>query len=274
MAQSIDDIYNSMLAEKANHGELDALNSSSQVAMWKLYFFVVAVCQWAQQKKWDAFRVETDNKIATQKDGKSEFYRQLAFNFQYGYNLTSAGVYDNSNLTTQQIDDSKIIKYCSVTEVDGKLRMKVALRVNNQPSPLSTDQLAAFAAYIEKLKFDGVKINKESLPPDNLKLQLDIWFNPLVLRADGSMIDGSSATPVKDAILAYLNQLPFNGEYANTRLVDFLQSVNGIQFPVIKLAQAKYGLYPFINIDEKYIPDAGYLNIADADLIINYRQYV
>jgi hypothetical protein len=79
---------------------------------------------------------------------------------------------------------------------------------------------------------------------------------------------------VKDRILSYLNQLPFNGEFANTRLVDYLQPLDGIQFPVIKLSQAKHGLYPFINIDEKYIPDAGYLSIADADLVINYRPYV
>jgi len=150
----------------------------------------------------------------------------------------------------------------------------VAKQANNLPAQLTAGELAAFSSYIEKLKFEGVKIIKDSLPADNLKLQLDIWFNPLVLRADGTRIDGSANTPVKDGILAYLNALPFNGEYANTKLTDALQNVTGVQLPVIKLAQTKYGLYPYTNVDERYIPDAGYLSIADADLIINYRQYV
>lgn len=162
MARTIDEIYNSLLIEKANHAELNALNSVSRVAMWKLYFYVVSVFQWVNEKMWDAFALSVDDKIANQTVGKREWYRQLALNFQYGYNLTSDGKYDNSNLTQAQIDDSKIIKYCSVTETsDGKLRMKVAKQLDNKPIQLNDGELAAFSVYIDKLKFDGVKILKE-----------------------------------------------------------------------------------------------------------------
>jgi hypothetical protein len=275
MARTIDEIYNSLLIEKANHAELNALNSVSRVAMWKLYFYVVSVFQWVNEKMWDAFALSVDDKIANQTVGKREWYRQLALNFQYGYNLTSDGKYDNSNLTQAQIDDSKIIKYCSVTETsDGKLRMKVAKQLDNKPIQLNDGELAAFSVYIDKLKFDGVKILKESHAADNLKLTIDIWYDSLVIKSDGSRIDGSSATPVKDGIINYLNNLDYNGEYSNTKLQDALQQVTGVKRCTIKLSQSKYGLYPFVNIDEKIVADAGFFVVNDADLIINYRQYV
>lgn len=275
MARTIDEIYNSLLIEKANHAELNALNSVSRVAMLKLYFYVVSVFQWVNEKMWDAFALSVDDKIANQTVGKREWYRQLALNFQYGYNLTSDGKYDNSNLTQAQIDDSKIIKYCSVTETsDGKLRMKVAKQLDNKPIQLNDGELAAFSVYIDKLKFDGVKILKESHAADNLKLTIDIWYDSLVIKSDGSRIDGSSATPVKDGIINYLNNLDYNGEYSNTKLQDALQQVTGVKLCTIKLSQSKYGLYPFVNIDEKIVADAGFFVVNDADLIINYRQYV
>ncbi|MDP1812328.1 MAG: hypothetical protein Q8K66_13080 [Sediminibacterium sp.] len=275
MATSIQAIYESILAEKANHPELDVLNSSSKTAIYKLWAYVTAVCIWAHEKLWDAFKTEVDTKIQDQKVGKTRWYRDKALSFQYGQNLPSnSDVYDNTGLTDAQVLVLKIIKYASVTEIDGKLRIKVAKQVAGLPAQLSIDELTAFSFYVEKIKFSGVKINKDSLPADNLKLLIDIWYDPLVLKSDGSRIDGLVVNPVKDAIKGYLNQLPFNGEYANTRLTDYLQKVDGVGLPVIKSAQAKYGLLAFAGIDEKYIPDAGYLTIADADLTINFREYV
>jgi hypothetical protein len=42
MARSIEEIYNEMLAEKANHSQLDSLTSTSQAAVWRGLFWVVA----------------------------------------------------------------------------------------------------------------------------------------------------------------------------------------------------------------------------------------
>ena len=134
--------------------------------------------------------------------------------------------------------------------------------------------MTSFGAYIATTKDAGVKIITDSLPPDSLKLNIDVFYNPLVIKSDGSRIDGTTATPVPDAISAYLKNLKFNGEYANTRLEDQIQAVDGIELVNIKLSQAKFGLNPFTGIDEVYIPDAGYLRIANGDLTINYRQYV
>lgn len=275
MARSVTEIYNSILAEKANHAELDGLNTESRVSNFKLTAFIMAVCMWVHENLWDANRDQVQTLIDKQTVGKAKWYREKALAFQYGQELPEdSDEYDNTGLTDAEIAAKQIIKYCSVTEADGKLRIKVAAQANNLPLQLTEEQLAAFVTYMQRIKFAGVKLIIDSLPPDSLKLVIDVWFDPLVLRSDGSRIDGAAATPVKDGIKAYLNGLPFNGEYANTRLGNALEKVDGVEFPVIKLAQAKYGLFPFAGINEKYIPDAGYLTIADENLTINYIENV
>lgn len=275
MARTIDEIYNSIVTEKATKPELDVLNSSSRVAAYKMWAYIVAVNHWIVEKSFDLLKTEVDDKIQTQRIGKSKWYQLKGLSFQYGQELPEdSDEYDNTGLTDAEIAAKKIIKYCSVTEIDGKLRIKVAKQVGGLPAQLTEGELAAFKEYMERIKFAGVKLIIDSLPADDLKLNLDIFFDPLVIRADGSRIDGSSATPVKDAIKEYLNALPFNGEYANTRLTNKLETVSGVVLPVIKSSQAKYGLFAFTVIDEKYIPDAGYLTITDENLTINFREYV
>lgn len=275
MARTIDQIFNSLLEEKARHAELDVLDSTSRTSIYRLLLYVFAVCAWALENLWDLFRAETDDKIAKQTLGKAPWYQQMALAFQYGYNLPSnSDKYDNSALTDQQVAAAKIVQYAAVTEADGKLQVKVAKKENNSPAPLTDPQKAAFTDYMGRIKFGGVKITVKSQVADALKLTLTVWYNPLVVKSDGSYIDGSGNTPVKDAINEYLNKLPFNGEFSEMSLVDYLQGVRGISKVKLLLAQAKYGLNAFENINEHYIPDAGYLQVADENLTINYQEYV
>ncbi len=274
MARTIQEIYAAMVVDKDSRPELAGLTSTSRVSIWSNVFWIIAAIAWTVEVAFDLDKKEVADTLANLTQGKAKWYRQLAFDFRLGQNLDANGHYDDTGLTDTQIDAMKIIKYASVTEIDGKLRMKVAKQAANKPVQLISSELLAFADYIEKKKYAGVRVIKDSLPPDNLKLELDIFFNPLVLRSDGTRVDGTAATPVEDGVNAYLNQLPFNGEYANTRLVDFLQKLDGVELPVVRVSQSKFGLFPFTGIDERYIPDAGYMELLHADLTINYREYV
>ncbi len=275
MARTIDTIFGSMMDEKSRHEELDTLNSTSRTAVFRLLLYTVAVCTWVHENLWDLFRTETDDKLAKQTLGKAKWYQQMALAFQYGYNLPhDSDQYNNAELTEAEVTASKIVKYAAVTEIDGKLQIKVAKMVDDHPAQLSDAQKSAFTEYMNRIKFAGVKITVKSQAADSLKLNLSVWYNPLVIKSDGSYIDGSGASPVKDAINAYLNVLPFNGEFSEMSLVDYLQNVRGISKVKILLAQAKYGDFAFESINEHYIPDAGYLQVDNADLTINYQEYV
>lgn len=249
--------------------------SGSRTSLRRLWTYVISFCIWVHEQLFDAHKDELNAIIDAQKSHTLKWYQSVALEFQYGQNLIpETGKYANTGMDEAEIEAQKIVEVASVTEIDGKLRIKVARLVDGELEPLTEQQLLSFSTYIDNKKDAGVKIVKDSLPPDALKLEIDIFYNALVLSSTGARIDGTSETPVPDAISLFLKNLPFNGEYANTRLVDVMQKIDGVVLPVIKTSQAKYGLYPFSVIDERYIPDAGYLRVAEADLTINYRPYV
>jgi hypothetical protein len=275
MARTIDYWYQQIIAQKNQTDALSGLTSTSKTANFNLIAYVVAVVMAVLDNLFDLHKSDVDTQLATKKPHGLQWYRDLALRFQYGQELApESDAYTNAGLTDDQINAQLIIAQAAVTEISGKLRLKVVKLVNGDYAQLVDDEKTAFAAYIENQKDAGVTVDIDSLPPDSLKLAIDVFYDPLVIKSDGSRIDGSAQTPVPDATNAYLKNLKFNGEYADNRLQDALKLVTGVQLINIKLSQAKYGLFPFTNIDEVYIPDAGYLRIANGDLTINYRPYV
>jgi len=275
MARNIEYWKQQIIDAKNSRSELSSLNSTSSTAVYRIIIYIVAVVCATLDSLFDLHKSEVENIIENKVPSRLKWYRNIAFEFQYGQNWNEElEAYENIGLTEEEITAQKIINQTAVTEVYGRLRIKVIKLVDAANTVLSVDELSAFQAYMDRRKDAGVKISCESLPPDDLKLVVDLWYDPLILKSDGSRVDGSELTPVSDAIQSFLKNLPFNGEYVNTRLEDYLKSVTGVVFPVIKLAQSKYGSKPFTNIDEVYIPDAGYLQLSDMNLTINYKQYV
>lgn len=275
MARTIDYWYNQLLTQKQNTTQLNSLNSTSKVANWNLWLYLVAVVIAALDNLFDLHKSGVDADLATLKPHSPQWYRTLALAFQYGQQtMPETDQYANTGLTADQIAAQKIIAQAAVTEVNGQLRMKVVKWVNNDYAQLTSDEFSAFTSFIQQQKDAGVNVVVTSAPPDGLQLLMDVWYDPLVLKGDGSRIDGTVATPVTDAITAYLQNLLYNGEYSNTALSDALQQVSGVKLVNIKSAMAQYGEFPFTSIDERYVPDGGYLRISAGALTINYRPYV
>lgn len=276
MARSITEIQNDIIAKVQADPVLSTqLTSTSLVAVWRLWTYVVAVSIWTIENLFDLFKQEVDETISAMKPHSLRWYAEKAKAFQYGDNLVAdADYYDNSNQTDDAVAAKKIVAYAAVVEQERGLRIKVAKDGGVDLTALSTDELNAFIEYMKKVKDAGVKLLITSGVADALKLDMDIYYNPLVINASGGRLDGFTSTPVQDAIKAYLKNLPFNGVFLIQNLVDQLQLVDGVDVINIKSAQAQYGALPFQSFAVQYIPDAGYLRIAnDADLTINFIPY-
>ncbi len=245
----------------------------SRVSIKRLWVWVFAFIAYVQAVLWDAFALEVDTRIAALRPHTEQWYALKAIAFQFGYPLPAdTDVYDNTGLTEQQIADSKIVTYAAVKEQDRGLRIKVAKTQGNDLAPLATGELTAFTAYMQRVKDAGVKLSITSTEADSLKLSLRIIYDPLVLNAQGQRIDGTTLTPVQDAISSYLRNLPFNGVFVLQSLVDALQVVSGVKIVQINSAEAKYGALPYTSINIRYTPDAGYLRIVTpSDLSIVFE---
>lgn len=271
MARSIQDIQQEMLRAKENEPALAELNSTSKVAVWRLWIYITAFVIHTLERIFDQHRKEVAEALSEQKPHTPRWYRNMALAFQYGFDLIpDTDKFNNTGKTEDEIENSKIVKYSAVTEseTESRLIVKIATEQGGELQPISTGQKASFDAYMQEIRDAGVKITTINYLPDILKLQMEIYRDPLVLDENGMSIR-TGEKPVEKAIKEYLKNLPFDGELVLAHLVDALQKVEGVRIPHIILAESKwidasvndYG--NFQRIEVKQLPISGYYKIED-----------
>lgn len=266
MARGVAEIQQGMIDTVQNDDTLKTeLTSTSKTALWRLKTYVVAVAIWLLELLFDAHKEETDNKLATQKTHNETWYAEKAKLFQYGYSL----VYEKDYYDVID-EDAQIVSHAAVDSIKGTLYMKVAKLVDGELAPLSTAELTPFTQYVNTYKDAGVRIEIVSDVGDQLRLVMDIYYNPQLLNADGTLISNSSKKPAEDTICSFITTLPFNGEFVPAHMVDALQAAEGIDIPEILSVESKYADNDWEQIKGKTVPNAGYLTIADEDLTLNY----
>lgn len=268
MARTIQEIQTLILQAKAQEPVLESLNSTSKVAIWRLWVYIIAVAIWSLEKLFDLHRADIDRRLSELKPHTARWYRSKALAFQYGFDLlTDSDKFNNTGHTEEQIEASKIVKYSAVVESpnEGRLIVKIAGEQGEQLQPITDAQKQAFEAYLQEIKDAGVRLSVVNYQPDILHLQMKIVYDPLVLDSNGQSIIHATK-PVETAIKEYLKRLPFNGELVLAHLIDELQQAEGVRIPHLVLAQSKhigtngnYGAFEAIEISK--IPTAGYFTI-------------
>ena len=268
MARTIQEIQTLIYQAKGQEPALDELNSTSKVAIWRLWVYIIAVAIWSLEKIFDIHRADIDKRLAELKPHTARWYRSKALAFQYGFDLLpDSDTFNNQGHTEEQIEASKIVKYSAVVESsDGRLIIKIATETGGHLQPITEDQHNAFKFYIAELKDAGVRATVINYLPDKLVLTLDVYYDPLILDSNGMDIL-SAKLPVKDAVETYLKNLPFNGELIVAHLVDALQVANGVKIPHLKevttawIDPNTHGYGHFENINVSQIPYSGYFEV-------------
>lgn len=301
MARTISEIYNAIITEKETFTELNALTpipettqillndlqSSSKVAIWRLWFWVVAVAIWSHEKIFDSHIQEVETLILNKTFGQLRWYEQVSKAFQYGYTLLWNDTnyrYEYSDTTSTPAVASKIITQAASTEISttvGKeIILKVAKGTVGSLSALSSTEKIAFDYYIDRIKPAGTNITTISASADDLKLSITVTYDPLVIAVDGStpergyLISDSSVYPIEEAVIDYIQQIEFDSYFKVLDLVDAIQAVDGVLNVTVQKASARYGALPYtdIMIDEqqRYNANAGYLAMATGHDVDEY----
>jgi hypothetical protein len=256
MARSIDTIYSLIIAEKEAKTELAGLTSVSATAIFKSWAWVTAAVLYTVEAMHDLFRIEIDTLLRTLKPGTLLWYQQMIKEFQYG----DALVWTDNGYQYAIIDDTKrIIIQSSVTEGNGGITAKIATEVAGELEPLTAPQLAAFGAYLSARKYAGTRVSLVNSAANKLYLAFQIYYNPLVLSAEG--LDLNGAKPVEIAVQYFLRNLPFNGRLRRTALEAAILAVPGVYDVKLTTLQYKYGSNPYVSIDVSAIPESGYFKI-------------
>lgn len=276
---TIQSIKDAILSEKAKYEALSGLNSSSKVAIYNLWAWVVAAVAWTQYQLWDSYKIELSQQIAEQKRYTLRDFRNMALAFQFGHELNDeTGVYEESIYTDEEIEAAKIVNRAAVMELELNNRKHLFIKVateneNGDLAKLSDAQKSALDQYFARIKPAGTKIIIFSDNADDLRMTLDFYYDPLILDETGARIDGRGNTTVQDAIRAYLKALKFNGEFTIAELENRLQLISGCadQEVYVRSCEANYKTpEDWQPITASFVANSGYMKIDDANLQINF----
>lgn len=280
MARSLNDIKAEITARYV--AEMAAIDETVNPTTWsvtnlqRLFIYVVAFCIFSLEKLFDIFKIEVAETISNKNPHTKNWYKNIVLAYQHGYVVEAGSLqYDNTGISIDDIEASKVIGYCAVTEEADALNIKVAREVSGELAPLSDSQLAGLQEYMEDDKLGqkdaGVFITFVNEDADSLKLSLDVYINPALIDSTGIHIVSGTAT-TKAAIKNFLKNLAFNGVFTPQDLVDALQLVEGVELIKIVVCQVKAdGGSSYQTVDVKYLPNSGYLRIIDdADLTLNF----
>lgn len=241
-------------------------NEFSKVSLENIWFEVMAMAIWVLEQLFDTHKTQVDEALTNQKAGRPNDYKNMALDFMYGFPLiANTDVFDTTGATAEAIEAAKIIKYCSVKESaeSASLIVKVASEQNGELTNLNPQQAESFAAYMEQVKWAGVRLNVVNEPADDLKITMTVYRDPLVLDVLGNDI-AHGGQPVQERMVQYLKELDFNGELVVNDLIASLRAVTGVTNVHIASVTAKANNETdYSTISVAKIPVAGYFTITD-----------
>lgn len=269
MARSVNELYEHILEAKEAETALNVLNSTSKVAVWRLWAYITAVAIATLEQLFDVFRLDIVWMLENKSPGSLPWYREKAMMFRPGHAVT----FESSGRPVYHIADEEplFIKECSVRETSSGLVIKVVKSAGDGLAPLSPDEMSAFAAYMSAIKYAGTPVRYISGPAVLLNLELEVCYDPAVLRNDGRTFEGGTEVAV-EAIRAHLRTLPYDGRLMRNDLIAQLRKVNGIVDVTIRQASTMYDNQPAVPLDHFHIPQSGWFDVNS--ISIHYIPHV
>jgi len=278
-------IISKYVAEREARGlPVDNPANWSMFSIKKLWVYVIAFLAHTLDNILGVHFTETQYNLSLLKPTSRQWYANLIKNFQLGFPLiTDTHHFNNTGYTPSEIEASKVIKYVAVIKQINlygrvQLRLKIAGSNGNDLQQIDSTVVDALTTYLDTVGAPaGDNYIVEGKNYDKLKMKWIIYYDPLILDAQGARLDGSSTSPVRDAIKNFLKDvsngggMPFSGTYVLQYHIDAVQQVQGVIIPEIVECSAQFGLLPFSAINTKYDPDAGWLRFdVEDDLEIEY----
>jgi len=235
---------------------LASLNSTSKVAIWRLWAYITAVAIWTHETLWELFLSEVKAAADAAVTGTAPWYQAQAFAYQHGDSLVydaATGRYKYATVNAA----SQVIKRCAVVEQQsGILAIKVAkLNGSGLPIALSAPEQTGFVSYLKKVRFAGTRFTLFSGDGDIITIPATVYYEAIIplptLKAN-----------IEAAIQAYIGGLPFNGELLLSRLVDAIQVVEGVTDVVLSAVKTKAApADAYASIVRAHVPVYGYYKI-------------
>lgn len=288
MARSISDIKNGMTAAFAKERAvvtaygLDTRKTFDQqfssVSIENVLFYVFACAVWAVEVLFDKHAAEVDSRIEQLEPHTLRWYVNKVKAFMYGYRLLeNTDRYDTSSMSETDIDTAQVVKYAVATEDETTVYIKVAGRTDDgKPCLLDKSHFAALKHYVNEIKDAGVSVQLRNEEADLIRINLKVYYDPTLMNERGELPDGSK--PVDEAVRSVITNLPFNGIYRNTDLLEAIKEIPAVV--VVDINSERGGVQAKARNASNYTtvvgynrPYSGYYEIVDGTANVIYEEY-
>ena len=217
--------------------------------------YVFSFCIWIYESIIFSKSDEIVATINTEHEFSIPWYKALALAFQLGDSL----VYNESTFKHDYatIDASKqIVKYATIRQrqIEGVTKLQVFATKANKAA-MTVDELSAFSGYFTQKGAAGTHFQFISLAPDNLILNLTVFYDPQILKSNGEKLsDGTK--PVDIAINNYLNGIQYGGMFNRTKETEEILASDG----VIDAVLANVYMNDDLKTDREFESPSGFFN--------------
>lgn len=226
MSRTLTEIYNEAVETRNKYLELTELTNDSKMSIINAFTWVTAAAIYSFETLLDVFTTDIAKTFTQRINGTSAYYANAMLKWQYGDDLiindeSTAFHYATEDTTKRLITHVSYQEYYNEEFKDNILILKVASGEGRSLSQLSDEELIAARAYLNQIKFAGVKCNVVSRRGDVLVPRLTVYY-------DGAITKEELYDNIDTALIDFIVNMKFDSLVYSQKIIDAIQKVEHV----------------------------------------------
>ena len=226
MSRTLTEIYNEAVETRNKYLELTELTNDSKMSIINAFTWVTAAAIYSFETLLDVFTTDIAKTFTQRINGTSAYYANAMLKWQYGDDLIindegTAFHYATEDTTKRLITHVYYQEYYNEEFKDNILILKVASGEGRSLSQLSDEELIAARAYLNQIKFAGVKCNVVSRRGDVLVPRLTVYY-------DGAITKEELYDNIDTALIDFIVNMKFDSLVYSQKIIDAIQKVEHV----------------------------------------------
>lgn len=226
MSRTLTEIYNEAVDTRNKYLELTELTNDSKMSIINAFTWVTSTVIYSFETLLDVFMTDISSIFNSRINGTPAYYANAMLKWQFGDELIIND--EGTSFSFAQEDTTKrIISHVSYQEVyseeykDDVLILKVATGEADSLSRLTDEQLIAARAYLNQIKFAGVKCNVISRKGDVLVPRVTVYY-------DGAVSKEELYDAIDQSLIQFVNDMQFDSLLYTQKVIDAIQKTEHV----------------------------------------------
>lgn len=226
MSRTLTEIYNEAVDTRNKYLELTELTNDSKMSIINAFTWVTSAVIYSFETLLDVFMTDISTVFNSRINGTPAYYANAMLKWQYGDELVIND--EGTSFSYAQEDVTKrIISHVSYQEVysadykDDILILKVATGEGSDMSRLSDEQLVSVRAYLNQIKFAGVKCNVISRKGDVLVPRVTVYY-------DGAVSKEELYDAIDQSLTQFITDMKFDSLIYAQKVIDAIQKTEHV----------------------------------------------